>query len=118
MVPLRTVTFVWPPTRTPTLSSCGFGQVCGPMPGPLMVCPFRSRTTLSTWITNASPGHDRSFATTMSPVTCVLHFTSRGGMVSVGALVALGSGTGDGVVIVAAFDDGDVGVAGALPVGW
>src|SRR6266851_273354 len=95
MVPLRTVTLVCPPVRTPTLSSCGFGQVCGPIPGPVRVWPPRSSTTLSTWMTNASPVHLRSFASTKSPVICVLHLASRGAMVSDGAgLVARLAGAG------------------------
>src|SRR5881396_880316 len=65
------------------------------MPGPVRVCPFRSRTTLSTWMTNASPGQVRSFASLRSPVTCVLHFASFGATVRAGALVAFGdAGTG------------------------
>src|SRR5882762_8288804 len=47
ILPLRIVTFVCPPVRTPTLSSCGCGQVWGPIPGPVMVWPPRSSVTLS-----------------------------------------------------------------------
>src|SRR5258706_8873573 len=41
-------------------------------------------------MTNASPPHFRSFASTKSPVIWVLHFASRGAMVSDGALVGFG----------------------------
>src|SRR5919204_1439887 len=94
ILPLRTVTPLWPPTRTPTLSSCGFGQVCGPIPGPVSVWPPRSSTMLSTWMTNASPLHVRSFASTKSVVSCVLHFASRGATCRLGALVMLGDDVG------------------------
>src|SRR2546430_3603972 len=67
------------------------------MPGPFSVCPPRSSTTLSTWITNASPVQVMSLARTKSPVICVLQAASRGGIAREGALVPVGIATGAGV---------------------
>jgi alpha/beta superfamily hydrolase len=50
-------------------------------------------------------------------VICVLHLASRGGMVSDGAFVGLGSGTGDGVVLGAPAGGVRVGVVTA-GLGW
>src|SRR5438552_13364275 len=69
IVPLRMVTFVCPPVRTPTESSCGSGQVCGPIPGPVIVRPPRSRVTLSALMTKASVVQVMSFARRKSVVT-------------------------------------------------
>src|SRR5207237_1037764 len=69
IVPLRTVTFVCPPVRTPTESSWGSGQVCGPIPGPVIVRPPRSRVMLSALMTKASVVQVMSFARRKSVVT-------------------------------------------------
>src|SRR5947208_1975184 len=67
------VTRLWPPTRTPTLSSWGSGQVCGPMPGPVRVCPPRSRVMPSATTTRPSPGQLRSFARVRLSETRIAH---------------------------------------------
>ena len=80
------------------------------MPGPVRVCPFRSSTTLSTWMTNASPGQVRSFARTKLALSCMLQVASRAGMVSDGAALVLGPTLAE-VTAVDADEAAAVGVA-------
>src|SRR5713101_3276347 len=111
VLPLRIVTPVWPPTRTPTLSSWGSGQVCGPIPGPVRVCPPRSTVMLSETMTMPSPAHVRSFARVKLSLTRIAQVPWRVGYVSVGdgagvaealAATELAVGVGDGPGVWAA----------------
>src|SRR2546423_6512656 len=78
------VTPVWPPTRPPTLSSWGSGHVCGPIPGPVSVCPPRSTVMLSDTMTMPSPVQFMSFARMKLSLTRIAHVPSRVGKLGVG----------------------------------
>src|SRR3981081_3016938 len=89
IVPLRIVTFVCPPVRTPTLSSCGSGHVWGPIPGPVIVWPPRSSVTLSALITNASVVQVISLARTKSVLMRCPHCAFCGTTLRAGVAVGV-----------------------------
>ena len=104
IVPLRMVTFVCPPVRTPTESSCGSGQVCGPIPGPVIVRPPRSSVTLSALMTKASVVQVMSFARRKSAETRWPHCAL--------CAVALMAGVGVGEPLAAGLTAADADAAG------
>src|SRR5438034_11160218 len=110
VLPFRIVTAVWPPARTPTLSSCGSGQVWGPIPGPVRAWPPRSTVTLSTSMTMPSPWHVMSFASVKLSLTRIAQRPSREGKVAAGDGETLPPG--DGLVAPAGLGAGGAGGAG------
>lgn len=67
-------------------------------------------------MTNASPVQVRSFASTKSVVSCVLHFASRAGTRGLGALVAFGDAVGRAVWLSSAtVGSGEDGVPAGPP---
>src|SRR5437867_13290365 len=105
IVPFRIVTFVCPPVRTPTESSCGSGQVYGPIPGPVFVRSPRSSVTLSALITKASVVQVMSFASRKSAVMRWAHCAL--------CAVALIAGVGVGDPLAAGLTPADVDATGA-----
>src|SRR6266511_1732931 len=119
--PLRSVMPARPSARTPTLSSCGDGHVCGPMPGPLRSLPLRSMVTPFATTTSASPAHVRSFASVKLRSIFWPHVAVWGTGVGVGLGlgVAVGAGVaGEAVAGGAAVAVGTAADGCATPAGW